>query len=247
MSTNPTPTRPSDADLLSEAEAMKPAPAVGVLRAYVDEFTAPDEYDDQEGAVAYWMDVATSLIGRLAARLREAGAERDKLDWLEENVATVRPRSVGDADDWWEVECWEYGPPDVAPRRVIYPGTTARAAIDAAMSAAPGEKANDRLSVSQDRSTTLVDDPRCVFGWGTCRRPGGLAGHAMSEHKAPIKEADIIQVRVCGVRQPQILTSAYLIELGRDARGIFCVLRSWRLQREVSNARTQGAAGRGGG
>lgn len=82
---------------------------------------------------------ARELLPLLASRLRAAEtATKDsvRLDWLEENVATVRSRGVSDADDWCEVECWEYGPPNVAPKRMVYAGTNYRAAIDAAMSAA---------------------------------------------------------------------------------------------------------------
>jgi hypothetical protein len=55
------------AALIELAGVLKPAPAVGVLRAYVDDFAASDEYDNQEGAVADWMDTATSILAALRA------------------------------------------------------------------------------------------------------------------------------------------------------------------------------------
>lgn len=88
---------------------------------------------DQDEPICIKCGLWESLHG---ARHSCPSLDSDRLDWLVENVATIRPRSVGDADDWWEVECWEYGPPDVAPRRVSYPGADLRAAIDAAMQSA---------------------------------------------------------------------------------------------------------------
>lgn len=97
--TDPNAVPHSPAEVIAEAERLGPAPSVCVMRSYVDEFTASDEYTDQEAAVANWMTAATATITKLLSMLwqREAAlrvAQDDAAEWelecIEERANAVR-------------------------------------------------------------------------------------------------------------------------------------------------------------
>jgi hypothetical protein len=78
-----------------------PAPAVGALRAYVDEFTAQDEYGDQEAAIADWMTAAAAQLQALEAEcgelLHDAVRWRVSVGYDDDAAAMLPERIIADA------------------------------------------------------------------------------------------------------------------------------------------------------